>query len=76
MAQTLQHKVLKIEHAIAGRASRSAQQPQSIGVAIKEIGMLAQIGHDLAGADVDRPYGRRKRAANRLWLVLRTIGHV
>jgi hypothetical protein len=38
--------------------------------------MLAQIGDDLAGADLDRPHRRGKGAANRLWLVLRTIGHV
>jgi hypothetical protein len=45
-------------------------------MAIEEIGMLAQIGLDLAGTDLARPHGRGKTAADRLWLVLRTIGHV
>ena len=76
MAQALQHEVLEVEHAIASRASRCAQQLQCIGVAIEKIRVLAKIRDDLACTDLDRPHGRGKGAANRLWLVLRTIGHV
>jgi hypothetical protein len=32
-------------------------------VAVEEIGVLAQIGHDLAGADLGRPHRRRQTAA-------------
>src|SRR5437763_1046175 len=52
-----------------------AQQVQRIRVAVEEIGMLAQIGDDVASADLGRPHGRRQTAAQRLRLVLRTIGH-
>ena len=76
MTQALQHEVLEVEHAIASRPSRGAQELQCIGVTIEKIWVLAQIRDDLAGADLDRPHGRRKGPANRLWLVLRTIGHV
>ena len=67
--------MLEIEDAVAGSPAGGAQQPQRIGVAVEEIGMLAQIGDDLAGADLGRPHGRRQTAAQRLRLVLRTIGH-
>jgi hypothetical protein len=44
-------------------------------VAVEEIGMLAQIGDDLAGAELGRPHRRRQTAAQRLRLILRAIGH-
>jgi hypothetical protein len=37
--------------------------------------MLAQIGDDLARADLGRQHWRRQTAAQRLRLILRTIGH-
>ena len=45
-------------------------------MAVEEIGMLAQIGNDVAGADLARLRRQRAAGAGRLWLVLRTIGHV
>jgi hypothetical protein len=44
-------------------------------VAVKEIRMLAQIRDDLARADLGRPHRCRQTAAQRLRLILRTIGH-
>jgi hypothetical protein len=44
-------------------------------VAVEEIRMLAQIGDNLARADLGRPHRRRQTAARRLRLILRTIGH-
>jgi hypothetical protein len=45
-------------------------------VTVEKIGMLAQIGNDLPGADLGGPQRRGQAAAERLRLVLRTIGHV
>jgi hypothetical protein len=67
--------MLEIEDAVDGGPAGSAQQLQGIRVPVEEIGMLAQIGDDLAGADLGRPHGRRQTAAQRLRLILRTIGH-
>jgi hypothetical protein len=66
---------LEIENAVAGVPARGAQQPQRVRVAVEKIRMLAQIGDNLAGADLDRPHRRRQTAAQRLRLILRTIGH-
>ncbi len=74
-AQSLQHEMLEIEDAVADDPAGGAQQSQRIRVAVEEIGMLAQIGDDLAGADLGRPHRRRQTAAQRLRLILRTIGH-
>lgn len=68
--------MLKIEHPVAGLASRGTQQTQGVGVAVEKIGMLAQIGDDFAGADLARPRRRSAAAADRLWLILRAVGHV
>jgi hypothetical protein len=68
--------MLKIENPVARLTGGGSQQLERVGMAIEEIGMLAQIGFDLARADFGRPHGRGKAAADRLWLVLRTIGHV
>ena len=58
-----------------GEPGGSPQQPQRIGVAFEKIGMLAQIGDDLARTDLGRPQGCGKTAADRFRLILRTIGH-
>jgi hypothetical protein len=76
MAEPLEHEMLKIEHPVASWASRRAQQPQSVGVAVEKVGMLAQISHDFAGTDVAQPRRRGAVAADRLRLVLRSVGHV
>jgi hypothetical protein len=44
-------------------------------MAVEEVRMLAQISDDLAGADLGRPHRGRQTAAQRLRLILRTIGH-
>ena len=45
-------------------------------MAVEEIGMLAQVGDDLAGANLGRRHRRRQAAAQRFRLILRTIDHV
>jgi hypothetical protein len=74
MAQTLEHEMLKIEHTVAVLASGGAQQPQGIWMPIEKIGVLAQVGNDVARADLARPRRRGTATADRLWLVLRTVG--
>ena len=76
MAQTLEHETLKIEHTVAVLASGGAQQPQGIWMPIEKIGVLAQIGNDIAGADLAGLRRLRAAGAGRLWLVLRTVSHV
>ena len=61
VAQPLEHEMLKIEHPVAVLPGRGAQQPQRVGMAVEKIGMLAQVGDDLAGADLARPRGRAGR---------------
>ena len=73
-AQALEHEMLEIEHAVAVVAARRAQQVQRVGMVFEKIRMLAQIGDDIGGAGDARPVRRRLSAAERLWLVLRTIG--
>ena len=53
-AQTLQHEMLEIEHAVAGLAARRPHQPQGFGMPLEEIRMLAQIGDDVVSADLAR----------------------
>ena len=67
--------MLEIEDAVAGDPAGGAQQSQRIRVAVEKIRMLAQIGDDLAGTDLGRPHRRRQTGAQRLRLILRTIGH-
>jgi hypothetical protein len=45
-------------------------------MAIEKIGMLAQVGHHLASTDFRRPRRRWAAGADRLRLILRTVGHV
>ena len=73
--QSLQHEALEVKDAVPGEPAGGAQQVQRIRVAVEEIGMLAQIGDDVASADLGRPHRGRQTTAQRLRLVLRTIGH-
>jgi len=43
---------------------------------VEEIRVLAQIGKDVAGADLGRLRRQRAAGAGRLWLVLWTVSHV
>src|SRR6516225_2470974 len=45
-------------------------------MAVEKIGMLAQVSHHLAGTDFARPRRRGPGGADRLRLILRTVGHV
>jgi hypothetical protein len=74
--ETLEQKLLKIEHAVAVITGRRPNQPQSLGMPVEEIRVLAQIGKDVAGADLGRLRRQRAAVAGRLWLVLRTVSHV
>ena len=75
MAQAFEHEMLEIEHPIAGRPARRTQQVQRVGMAFKEIRMVAQIGDDIGGAGGARLSRLQDSPAERLWLVLRTVGH-
>ena len=44
-------------------------------MAFKEIRMVAQIGDDIGGAGGARLSRLQDSPAERLWLVLRTVGH-
>jgi hypothetical protein len=73
--QTLEQKVLEIEHIVTSVAGRWSHQPQSLRMPIEKIGMLAQVGDDVAGADRARLRRQGAAGAGRLWLVLRAISH-
>ncbi len=75
MAEAFEHKVLEIQHPIAGLAARCTQQGQGVGMMPEEIGMFTQIGDDIFGAGRARLPRRRDSADERLWQVLWTIGH-
>jgi hypothetical protein len=65
VAQTLEHKMLEVEHRIAAVAHRCFQELQGVGMPIEKIGMFAQIGNDIGGAGRSRLAGRRFAAAQR-----------
>ena len=63
LAQPLDMEMLEIEHALAKLAARRAQQAQRLGVLIEEIGVTAEIGDDVAGADLAGGFRRCVRLA-------------
>jgi hypothetical protein len=65
----------EIQHSVAGPAGRRLHEQQGFGVPVEEIGMLAQIGDDVARLNLARLRRQRAASAGRSWLVLRTIGH-
>ena len=54
LAQPLDMEMLEIEHPFAELAARRPQQAQRLGVLLEKIGMAAQIGDDVAAADLAR----------------------
>ncbi len=73
-AHALEHEMLKVEHVLAVVAARRAQQMQRVGMFFEKIRVLAQIGDDISGAGAAGPARCRIADAERLWLILRTIG--
>jgi hypothetical protein len=57
VAQPLDLEMLEILHPVAKLADRAAQEAQRFGMAGQEIGMPAQIGKDIAAADLPRTLG-------------------
>ena len=68
--------MLKIEDPVAVLARRGAQQLQRVGMAIEKIRVLAQVGHNVASADLGRTRSGGAAGADRLRFVLRSVGHV
>src|SRR5260221_1874713 len=50
-AQPLDHKMLEIVDVLAKLARRRTQQAQRLGMAVEKVGMIAEIGYDIAAAD-------------------------
>ena len=75
-AQPLEHEVLKIEHVFADLAGWSAQRPQYLGVTVEKIGIVAEVGQNLAQTNFARAGGLGTAAPNWSWLVVRMIDHV
>ena len=57
-AQPLDLEMLEILHPLAKLADRAAQQTQRFGMVGQEIGVPAEIGEDIAAADLSRDLGR------------------
>src|SRR2546423_1024019 len=72
-AQALDLEMLEIGDALANLAGRRAQKTQGLRVRIEEIGMPAQIGDDLAAADLARQFGCRAGVALAQRLVTREL---
>src|SRR4051794_26546110 len=73
MTQPLDLEMLKILHPLAQRARRTAQQAQRLGMPGQKIGMPAEIGQNIATADLPRNFGRS--GALPLGFVARKINH-
>jgi hypothetical protein len=72
-AQPLDLEMLKILHPFAQLAGRAAQQAQRLGMAGQKIGMPAEIGQNIATADLPRNVGSSGALA--LGFVARKINH-
>src|SRR5260221_12140268 len=74
-AQPLDHKMLEIVDVLAKLARRRTQQAQRLGMAVEKVGMIAEIGYDIAAADFLRRWFGQSAVALGPRLVARAVNH-